>query len=163
MLPPNAPDRPFFLVNPGFLFRKPAARSLLLAWLIVIFWLTLAIFPNPNAEANLVPFHSIARDLSRLDRDFVLNFIGNLAAFLPLGFFLPFARTARTPLGLAVAAGIAVSSVIEILQYLSGHRVCDVDDILLNTVSAAAGHQLAMLWIAREWKRTARRSLKIRT
>ena len=163
LLPSNVPDHPFFLVNPGFLFRKSTATAMLAAWLIVILWLTLAIFPNPDAKVNLIPFRSITHDLYRLDHDFVLNFLGNLAAFIPLGFFLPFARTSRTSVGLVVALGVTISSMIEVAQYVSGQRVCDVDDILLNTLSAVAGHQLAMLWIAREWKRSAARSSKLGT
>ena len=158
MLPSNVPDQPFFLVNPGFLFRKSTATAMLAGWLIVILWLTLGILPNPDAKVNLIPFRSILHDLYRLDHDFFLNFLGNLAAFLPLGFFLPFARTSRTTIGLVIVLGIVISAFIEVTQYLSGQRVCDIDDILLNTLSAVAGYHLAMRWIAREWKRTAGRS-----
>ena len=136
---------------------------MLAAWLVVIFWLTLGILPNPDAKVNLILFRSIIHDLYRLDHDFFLNFLGNLAAFIPLGFFLPFARTSRTSVGLVIALGIVISTVIEISQYISGQRVCDIDDVLLNTLSAVAGYYLAMHWIAREWKRTAGRSSALRS
>ena len=163
LLPSSVPNHPYFLVNPGFLFRRPTAIAILFAWLIVIFWLTQGVLTHPDARVNMIPFRSIARDLYRLDRDFVINFIGNLLGFIPLGFYLPFARTSRTSLGFVIAAGIGVSAFIEFLQYLSGERVCDIDDITLNTTSTVVGYELALFWIARQWKLDANRSMKART
>ena len=121
---------------------KPVARLALLAWLAVILYLTLALFPNLGAAPNLIPFRMIARDLAHRDKDFYLNFLGNLAGFLPLGYLLPLARDRPTTFGMTALAGAALSAAIEVTQYQGGMRLADVDDVLLNTVGTALGYAL---------------------
>ena len=68
---------------------------------------------------------------------------GNLALFVPLGLFLPLlwkkAQGWRTP-----ALGLGLSLLIEFIQ-LFIDRGCDVNDLILNTMGAAAGFLLFLL------------------
>ncbi|MBX6313082.1 MAG: VanZ family protein, partial [Isosphaeraceae bacterium] len=89
---------------------------------------------------NLVPLRTIARDLNVRGKDFVVNFVGNLAAFLPLGALLRRLWGSRASAQRVALAGMALSLAIELLQFLSGRRVADVDDVLLNTLGALLGY-----------------------
>ena len=53
----------------------------------VLFLLDLALFrfPITNPEPNWVPFHSISNDLRHGGWGFVINFLGNIVAFMPFG------------------------------------------------------------------------------
>ena len=74
---------------------------------------------------------------------FLINFLGNIVMFMPIGFFPPllwrgvgFRRT--------LLIGFSSSLFIEICQ-LPQPRVSDIDDIWLNTLGAAAGLCVFML------------------
>lgn len=72
----------------------------------------------------------------------VINLVGNVLMFVPLGYFLPrlhpdlrgFFRTA------AVATGIIVA--VELFQLFSMLGSCDVDDLILNTAGTVVGYIL---------------------
>ena len=75
------------------------------------------------------------------------NALGNVLAFLPLGFLLPlvFVRL-RFWQGLLIAIGL--SSSIELTQYVTrawAHRSADVNDVILNSVGALLGLTLLSL------------------
>lgn len=70
----------------------------------------------------------------------LLNVIGNLVMFIPVGFLVPLA--ARVRWRTAVAACAALSVAIEAAQLTTG-RSADIDDVLLNTLGGAAGAAVA--------------------
>lgn len=85
------------------------------------------------------------------------NTLGNLILFLPVGILTVLARDAFAPRALqapslrrgrsVVVAGLAgglVSLGIEVTQYVLALGYTDVDDLLLNTLGAAAGGWLAV-------------------
>ena len=73
------------------------AVILLLLTIYVLFILDLAWFqfPGRNPTANVVPFHTIVADCKEGGRDFVVNFLGNIVAFVPIG-MMP-CRPGRAP------------------------------------------------------------------
>ena len=78
----------------------------------------------------------------------LLNIIGNIAMFIPVGIIWPFVfRPLQTP-ERAIAAGFGYSLCIEILQLPFYDRVSDVDDLILNTASFAVGHLIYALTAA---------------
>ncbi|MDI9469887.1 MAG: VanZ family protein [Bacillota bacterium] len=94
--------------------------------------------------ANLVPLVESLLMLRQAPLPISLyNLIGNFALLLPLGIFLPqLDRKWRS--GVAVfACGGMLSLGIETLQWLTGCRIFDIDDILLNSLGALAGW---LLW-----------------
>lgn len=137
----------------GGRLRRWAPAALLVAWVVSLLGLTLVWFPRDHPAPNLVPFRMIAHDWRAGGRSFVVNFAGNIVAFLPLGFLLPLARSRPTHAWQAALSGLAVSGPIELAQYLSGRRVGDVDDLILNATGAWLGY-----WVlaAFRWARAGR-------
>ncbi len=72
----------------------------------------------------------------------VVNLLGNLALLAPLGIIWPWfwEGLKRWNLAGVTFAGFVVSAAIEGTQYACGHRMADVDDVLLNTLGAALGY-----------------------
>jgi glycopeptide antibiotics resistance protein len=125
------------------MFKRVAAVSLF-AYLAVLCRLTLFMFPQPNPRPNLVPLRMIRFDVARGGAPFVVNILGNLGVFLPMGFLVPilWPRRSGSMLGRVATASFGLSLVIEVLQYFSGRRVADVDDLILNTLGGCLGYGL---------------------
>ncbi len=121
-----------------------ASRTFLAILLIayVIFLLDIALFrflashPTPN----YVPFRSMIRDWSQGGWPFVINFVGNVVAFVPMGFLPPLIRTRPMKLWHVLVFSLSLSLLIEGGQLVSGRRVPDVDDLILNTFGGFAGY-----------------------
>jgi glycopeptide antibiotics resistance protein len=121
------------------------AAKLMVAYLLVLFGLTLGGFYQTHAPRNFVPFRSMEHDIHKGGVDFVVNLVGNLVAFLPMGWLLP-ALLGRRCSGFHVGGmSLAISLLIEVLQGISGRRVADVDDLILNTLGGLIGFGL---WLA---------------
>lgn len=67
------------------------------------------------------------------------NVLLNVAMFLPFGAILPFLSDKFRKWYLAIPAGFGFSLAIELVQLLVGRGVCDVDDLLCNTLGSAIG------------------------
>ncbi|MFE0562571.1 VanZ family protein [Priestia megaterium] len=92
---------------------------------------------------NLVPFYTM-RDLlfHHSFGDFILNNIGNIVLFLPLGFFLPIRFRQIDNLPKSFLVGMLLSTSIEIVQLFMPNRWTDIDDVLLNTLGTGVGYSL---------------------
>ncbi len=114
----------------------------------IIFLLDIAwfCFPATHPAPNWVPFRSIIRDWRNGGWEFLVNFVGNLVAFLPMGLFPPLIRVRRTALWQAALFSLSISLAIEAGQFISGRRVPDVDDLILNTLGGALGYLALSLW-----------------
>lgn len=110
---------------------------------------------------NLIPFHTIgnywhvltnkAHYLTKWSyeqylqqvRHGVVNLVGNVVMFIPLGYFVPrvwlkfrsFFRCVLLALGLVLA--------VEILQLFTLLGSCDIDDLILNILGTALGY---LIW-----------------
>ena len=98
-----------------------------------------------HGEAQLTLFQTTVRHWRAGMRMFLYHTGGNVAWFLPLGFLLPAVRR-RGNFAETVLAGLLLSSGIEVLQWLLGTGVADVDDVLLNGLGTALGCALAALF-----------------
>ena len=75
----------------------------------------------------------------------LINVIGNIIMFVPLGIVWPYAyKDLDTPLK-AISAGIGVTLCIEILQLPFYSRVSDVDDLLLNSIGFIIGYLIYLV------------------
>ncbi|MGN0373801.1 MAG: VanZ family protein [Enterocloster sp.] len=92
---------------------------------------------------NLVPFREITRYFKYYRvmgiTLFLLNIVGNVAAFMPFGFFLPIISRRSKKWYNTVMFGFVFSLILESLQLVSRVGSFDVDDMLLNTIGAALG------------------------
>lgn len=93
-----------------------------------------------HMPANLVPVLPLVSDLLGPDGWFLNgpNLVANLVLYAPIGFGLRWRFGLRMRWILLIAAGL--STAVEVSQALSDQmRTPDVNDVLLNTVGAAAG------------------------
>jgi glycopeptide antibiotics resistance protein len=120
--------------------RRIVILVLLAFYVVFLFDLALLQFPSTNPQPNVLPLQSIIRDLRHGDRDLVVNFLGNLVAFLPIGLIPPLARPRATAAWHVAVFALTLSALIEALQYASGRRVADIDDLILNTLGALLGY-----------------------
>ena len=67
-----------------------------------------------------------------------LNYLGNIAMFIPLGIFLP-VFFKKLKLWSTVIVGIFFSIAVEALQYALASGYADIDDLIMNTIGAAVG------------------------
>jgi hypothetical protein len=87
--------------------------------------------------SNWIPGAGIRSAIHNVNRSLgLVNLIGNVAMFMPIGFLLPLASRLRFTPTVAVCA--LMSALVE-LQQLTAARSLDVDDVLLNTVGGAVG------------------------
>lgn len=138
--------------------RKYLSMALFLAYCGVMAWL---LFDRDRAVAdvpywvqvarnhNLRPFHTVmlyVRLLGSRQRMLVkaavINLVGNVVMFVPLGYFLPrlwmeLRKLWRT---MAACAGIVVA--VELIQLFALVGSCDVDDLILNLLGVALGYGL---------------------
>ena len=99
-----------------------------------------AIFP---LRVNLIPFVHLLNFDTR--RDLLLNLIGNFAMFIPSGIIMPILWPKLRGFWRTVAAGALLSLAIELLQLPFASRASDVDDLILNSLGAAAGYAILAL------------------
>ncbi len=99
---------------------------------------------------NLVPFTEIRRFLkysgSLSGMAVFLNLIGNIIGFFPFGGVLPVISKRFRNLGIVTFLGFITSMAIELTQLLTRSGVCDIDDIILNTLGTAIGYLLFLLF-----------------
>ena len=78
-------------------------------------------------------------------RDALLNLIGNVAMFIPLGIVWPSVFPKLDTHRKVIAAGVGVSLCIEILQLPFFDRTSDIDDLILNSAGFLLGYGLWLL------------------
>ena len=72
-------------------------------------------------------------------RNSLRNIIGNILVFMPLGFFIPLLFDKFNNLKKVLKVGCLSSLAIELSQLFVGSNVCDIDDVIYNTLGALAG------------------------
>jgi glycopeptide antibiotics resistance protein len=117
-----------------------ASLAFYLLFLFAIAWLR---FPVNNPAPNWVPFRTIINDWRNGGWEFVINFLGNIVAFLPLGILPPLFCPRPVKLWQIALFSLTISLVIEAGQYGSARRVSDVDDLILNTIGGMLGYVLS--------------------
>lgn len=124
--------------------RTAISMRLLLAYGLLLVHLTLFRFPQPGAGSNLVPLATVAQAWTEGGRSWQVNVLGNLAAFMPLGFLLTWLNESRLTARRVFLISTGVSLSIETLQFLSGRRVADIDDVWLNALGGLGGYAAAI-------------------
>ena len=110
--------------------------------------------PTWKSNLSLVPFtvfKDYAEDLFKSPVYFfttLINFFGNLAIFVPIGFF-PALLFRNANWKRSAIIGFAMSTFIEVAQYFIMRNTA-VDDIILNTAGAISGY-LIYLFIRKHW------------
>ena len=76
----------------------------------------------------------------------VVNLLGNVVMFVPLGFLVPCLWCKMQHFGWHILTMITTIVAVEVLQLLLGLGTCDVDDLLLNLVGTTLGFVVFKLW-----------------
>lgn len=101
---------------------------------------------------NLVPFVHMT-DYA-IKREAILNFVGNIAMFIPVGIVYPTVYKKLNTHWKIITAGVGFSLAIEILQLPFFDRVTDIDDLIMNSLGYVLGYGIYLLVrIARNWSR----------
>ncbi len=95
-------------------------------------------------SVNLIPFRQIA-EYGGLSSGFeVVNLLGNILMFSPVGFFAVWLWRQRHPLAAGTLWTMAFSVLIEFVQLFS-MRGTDIDDVILNTAGGFIGALVGVL------------------
>ena len=122
--------------------RPTIARLAFVAYTLFILAITLLILGQARSTLNLVPFRMMAHDWRTGGLPLLVNFLGNIVAFMPFGTLLPLVRTAKTRAWHAIAFAASLSTAIEVIQYFFARRNADIDDVLLNTLGGLIGYAI---------------------
>lgn len=99
-------------------------------------------------NVNRIPLHTIRLYLSLLKqtespyllRHAIVNLVGNVVMFIPLGYFLPRIWKGMRKLWKVFFLVLLGIVAVELLQLVTLLGSCDVDDIILNLVGTVIGY-----------------------
>lgn len=117
-------------------FYKEFYDLLMIIYILLLYQMLLST-ENASSGINLIPFKEITR-YSIASTLFLYNVIGNIALFIPFGYFVSEKLKAKKTLHIIIVASI-ISLTAELIQYKIG-RAFDIDDILLNVTGAIIGY-----------------------
>lgn len=146
-------------------------RIIFLVYIAVMLWLLFGqrvgeegitvYFGIDRDSLNLMPMKTVKLYLGLLQnstdeallRHAVINLVGNVVLFVPLGWFLPRVWTRFRGFFKTVLAVILLIAAVEIVQYFTRLGSCDIDDLILNLAGAVAGYCLWKIVTYRQSKK----------
>lgn len=100
-------------------------------------------------QYNLIPFEEIRRYIMNWEyftlELFMANIAGNICLFIPFGALLFVWRGKPVSFLEVTLSSFVLSLVIELVQLVSRVGVCDVDDMILNTVGGMMGYFIYLI------------------
>ena len=131
-----------------------SAYILLMLWLLFIRHRGIAVedyWTQLPGRINLVPFSSMGSMLRALWHNpypdvlwtVVYNIGGNIAMFVPLGFFLRSWLPKCRSFWRCMTAVAVIMTTVELCQLFTLRGFCEVDDVMLNLLGAAIGWLIA--------------------
>ncbi|WP_066172507.1 VanZ family protein [Bacillus marinisedimentorum] len=97
-------------------------------------------------DINITPFKTIKMYITYFDhfdlQTWTVNVLGNVLAFVPLGFFLAWLFPVTAKWWRMLLVLIVAVSAVEVMQFSLQVGSFDVDDILLNTFGGMIGYVL---------------------
>ena len=112
---------------------------LAIVYVFLLFQLLTKVELNSGSGVNIIPFKEIMRyELG--SRLFIFNVLGNIAVFIPFGFFVADYVKAKN-IGPVLIISTIVSATVEFVQLEIG-RSFDIDDIILNVIGGILGYLL---------------------
>lgn len=145
--------------------QRIAAWILFILYFIVLFYFLFfaesmgRTYAEREYHYNLIPLREIKRFLLYTDvlgtKAVVLNIFGNIAAFVPFGFFLPIFSKRCRKLGFVLLYSFDLSLLVEIIQLVTKVGSFDVDDLFLNTLGGICGYivyRIVQTFRRRKWQ-----------
>lgn len=154
--------------------RRNEQKFLRFVWLTYILFMLWLLFgqrmrwyaPVDMAEfmeenLNLEPFHTIRlftwvlknSENINLIRLAYINLAGNVAMFIPLGFFLPAVCAKLRRFWPFFVSTAVIIILIELTQLLTQLGTCDIDDLILNLIGCTVGYCVFRIIYAEKGKR----------
>lgn len=103
------------------------------AYIAAVLWITLFGRFGDGYRSFLLPFHSYV-EILKGNRQFLLENIGNVALFIPLGVALKWSGVKDVK-----KAGFLASLIMEVLQLTFALGIFECDDLIHNTLGAVIG------------------------
>ena len=100
---------------------------------------------------NLKPFHTIHLFTKGYVngivsfKNFSINIIGNLTAFMPYGVFIPLIFKSVRKYYKFLITMIFIVVIIELLQFVTMSGSCDIDDLILNVLGASIIYSISKI------------------
>lgn len=91
---------------------------------------------------NLIPLIDMVNDPFA----YLVNTLLNILLFIPLGFLMPAIWKEYQSMKKVVWFGFGLSALVEVLQMFT-YRLTDIDDLIFNTIGAAAGYYIYILFL----------------
>lgn len=92
---------------------------------------------------NFIPLSTMKRYFGLLVigeyRDFIINIIGNIVVFIPVGFFV-ISRMFKKRIVILIVMTLGIPIIIEMIQYLFSVGIMDIDDVILNVLGILIGY-----------------------
>ncbi|MFT8321171.1 MAG: VanZ family protein [Bacillus sp. (in: firmicutes)] len=92
---------------------------------------------------NFIPFKELVDEWNSIDAFHLSvltnNLFGNILAFMPMGFFIPFLSKKQSFIKIVILSFL-LSCSIELLQLFFYIGVCDINDTLLNAIGGGLGY-----------------------
>lgn len=124
-----------FINHDKFVFYKEFYNLLFIIYILLLYYLLLST-ENATSGVNIVPFAEMTR-YKIGSRAFIYNVIGNIALFVPFGYFVSDYLKAKKIHHILIIS-IIISLTAELIQFKIG-RAFDVDDIILNVLGSIIG------------------------
>lgn len=125
------------------------------SWILFIIYLIMMVYflffsemlgrtPSDTYHYNLKPFTEIQRYMTNYKKlgsfYVILNLMGNVICFMPLGFVLPILSDKNRNIFKVTLICLLCSITVELTQLISKLGSCDVDDVILNTSGGILGY-----------------------
>lgn len=122
--------------------KKIVIDTLFVIYILILFRITVfrrGIGSNElfSGNINFIPFADLIDTFKNSSASFIYLFFGNILWFVPFGLYLRKIRKCK--ILTVVALGVCLSLSIEIMQYIFGTGVSEIDDLLLNTIGVLLG------------------------
>ncbi|OON90395.1 MAG: hypothetical protein ATN33_03080 [Epulopiscium sp. Nele67-Bin001] len=102
--------------------------------------MTFSIVMDQN-RINAVPFIELMKLLDYgYVASFTYNVVGNILWFMPIGILLPMQMRKYWSIFTIAFCGFCVSLSIEMLQFIFGTGISDIDDLIINTIGTIIGY-----------------------
>lgn len=124
------------------MINKKYIRILFILYLLILMKVIIFKFPRTSG-ANFKLFRMIKLYVRNWDNKGINSFgnlIGNIIAFIPLGYMLPRLHKIFENLFVCMATALLFILGIELFQLFSAFGIFDVDDILLNGLGTFIGY-----------------------
>ena len=137
--------------------RRRSCFWIFVAYCALMVWLLFGRERYDGSQAmenlNPVPLETVLRFCRVLMGDYspdmkrhaMVNLVGNVVMFVPLGFFTSLLWQKFRPLWRCVLLGGGIIVCVELTQFVTRVGSCDFDDLLLNVVGISLGYGLMRL------------------